>query len=59
VLAHDEGLELVGHVHDEIIGLGDRAAGERLNNIMLEEPWWAGGLPLNTGGVSHGRRYGK
>jgi DNA polymerase len=59
VLAHDEGLEIVGHVHDEIIGLGDRAEGERLNNIMLEEPWWADGLPLNTGGVSHGTRYGK
>jgi len=59
VRAHDEELEIVGHVHDEIIGLGDRAAGERLNEIMLEEPWWADGLPLATGGVSHGKRYGK
>jgi DNA polymerase len=59
VEAHDAGLEIVGHVHDEIIGLGPVEAGERLNNIMLEQPWWADGLPLATGGVSWGKRYGK
>jgi len=59
VLAHDAGLEIVGHVHDEIIGIGSREDGERLNNIMLEQPWWAAGLPLDTGGVSWGNRYGK
>ena len=59
VEAHDAGLEIVGHVHDEIIGLGSREDGERLNDIMLEQPWWADGLPLNTGGVSWGKRYGK
>jgi len=57
--AHDEKLEIVGHVHDEIIGLGSREDGESLNNIMLEQPWWAEGLPLDTGGVSYGTRYGK
>jgi len=59
VEAHDTGLEIVGHVHDEIIGLGPREDGERLNDIMLEQPWWADGLPLATGGVSWGKRYGK
>jgi len=59
VLAHDAGLEIVGHVHDEIIIQGSPEDGERLNEIMLEEPWWADGLPLATGGVSHGKRYGK
>ncbi len=57
--ADDEGLEIVGHVHDEIIGLGSREDGERLNNIMLERPWWSDGLPIATGGVEHGKRYGK
>jgi hypothetical protein len=59
VESHDAGLEIVGHVHDEIIGIGSREDGERLNDIMLEQPWWADGLPLNTGGVSWGKRYGK
>lgn len=59
VAAYDAGLNIVGHVHDEIIGVGPREEGERLNEIMLEEPWWADGLPLDTGGVSWGRRYGK
>ena len=59
VESHDAGLEIVGHVHDEIIGVGSRDDGERLNNIMLEQPWWADGLPLDTGGVSWGKRYGK
>jgi len=59
VASHDAGLEIVGHVHDEIIGIGSREDGERLNDIMLEQPWWADGLPLDTGGVSWGRRYGK
>jgi DNA polymerase len=59
VESYDAGLEIVGHVHDEIIGIGSREDGERLNNIMLEQPWWADGLPLDTGGVSWGKRYGK
>lgn len=57
--ADDAGLDIVGHVHDEIIGEGSPADGEILNEIMLAEPWWAAGLPLATGGVSTGERYGK
>jgi DNA polymerase len=57
--ADDAGLNIVGHVHDEIIGLGPVSDGDRLNKIMLERPWWADGLPLDTGGVSTGKRYGK
>ena len=57
--ADDEGLEIVGHVHDEVIGLGSPEGGERLNNVMLERPWWADGLPIATGGVQYGVRYGK
>ena len=59
VRCYDEGLEIVAHVHDEIVGLGPASDGERLNEIMLEQPWWAEGLPLATGGVRWGRRYGK
>lgn len=57
--ADDAGLEIVGHVHDEIIGQGSPADGEILNEIMLATPWWGDGLPLATGGVSTGERYGK
>ena len=57
--ADDDNLNIVGHVHDEIIGLGSPEAGARLNAIMLEQPEWAPGLPIATGGVSYGTRYGK
>tara|TARA_R110000751_G_scaffold2075_2_gene11194 strand:- start:271 stop:2100 length:1830 start_codon:yes stop_codon:yes gene_type:complete len=53
------GLTIVGHVHDEIIGEGPETDGETLNKIMLEMPDWAKGLPLATGGVKYGTRYGK
>ena len=53
------GIEIIGHVHDEIIYEGPREDGERLNEIMLEVPGWAQGLPLATGGVEWGTRYGK
>ena len=56
---YDEELNIIGHVHDEIIGLGTPEDGNRLDNIMLEQPWWADGLPLATGGVKFGMRYGK
>ena len=59
LLADDAGLDIVGHVHDEVIGVGSHEDGERLNEIMRSVPWWAAGLPLNTGGVSTGKRYGK
>ena len=57
--ADEIGLDIIGHVHDEIIGQGDAVQGELLNGVMLEQPEWAEGLPLATGGVSTGRRYGK
>lgn len=57
--AYDEELNIVGHTHDELIGVGPIDEAERLNNIMLEQPWWGEGLPLATGGVSHNHRYGK
>jgi DNA polymerase len=59
LLADDEGLNIVGHTHDEIIGIGSDTDGAILNKIMLETPWWAEGLPIATGGVSVGTRYGK
>ena len=59
LVADDAGLNIVGHVHDEIIGLGPVSDGEKLDKIMLQQPWWSDGLPLGTGGVSHGKRYGK
>ncbi|MBT4082141.1 MAG: hypothetical protein HOE83_00040 [Alphaproteobacteria bacterium] len=59
VEADAEGLDIIGHVHDEVIGQGPVEDGELLNEIMCENPWWADGLPLATGGVSSGRRYGK
>jgi len=59
VYAHDAELNIIGHVHDEIIGIGTPDDGAVLNGIMLEEPEWAPGLPIATGGVSHGTRYGK
>ena len=55
----DLGGTIVGHVHDEIIGEGPETDGETLNKIMLEMPDWAKGLPLATGGVKYGTRYGK
>ena len=57
--ADDQGLNIVGHIHDEIIGQGAKEEGEILNRIMLEVPWWGEGLPINTGGVKVGQRYGK
>tara|TARA_R110000824_G_scaffold20858_8_gene78216 strand:- start:1386 stop:3404 length:2019 start_codon:yes stop_codon:yes gene_type:complete len=57
--ADAEGLNIVGHVHDEIIGLGSQENGERLNDIMLRQPSWAAGLPIATGGVRHSKRWGK
>tara|TARA_R110000803_G_scaffold209333_1_gene278816 strand:- start:576 stop:2438 length:1863 start_codon:yes stop_codon:yes gene_type:complete len=59
VVAHDAGLKIVMHCHDEIVIQGSHADGERLNEIMLEQPWWAAGLPLATGGVQSATRWGK
>jgi len=57
--ADDAGLDIILSIHDEIVGVGPYSDGEKLNEIMLRQPAWAVGLPLATGGVSSGRRYGK
>jgi len=57
--AEAEGLNIVGHIHDEVIGIGPKVDGELLNEIMLEEEPWMAGLPVNTGGVEYGKRFGK
>ncbi len=59
VEADMEELEIVLHCHDEICGCGPRSDGDILNQIMLEIPTWADGLPIATGGVKCGVRYGK
>lgn len=59
VLADKAGLDIRLHCHDEIMGVGPRSDGDRLNEIMLTVPDWAEGLPLATGGVKWQARYGK
>lgn len=55
-----EELQIVLHCHDElVIESGDPRDGDLLNEIMLENPWWATGLPIATGGVARGKRWGK
>ena len=53
------GLEIIFSCHDEVVVLGGQAEGEALNEIMLYVPTWGEGLPLDTGGVVTGKRYGK
>jgi DNA polymerase bacteriophage-type len=57
--ADDAGLDIVAHCHDELIGQGPPEEGHLLNEIMLQQPRWAEGLPLATGGVRHSTRWGK
>jgi DNA polymerase bacteriophage-type len=59
-LDHDNYLQVVGHVHDEIIGetleecIEERIA--YLSRVMLDAPEWAAGLPLAVE-TWHGKRY--
>jgi DNA polymerase len=49
----DEGLEVVGHVHDEVIALASEADIEalgRLEGYMSESPTWAPDLPMKADG---------
>jgi DNA polymerase len=56
VRADDAGLDVVLHVHDEIVVEGYHES--MLGRIMLDSPAWAEGLPLaGEGGM--GTRYGK
>ncbi len=57
--AEEAELDIRFTVHDECVGVGSRTDGEKLNNIMLEIPEWAEGLPLATSGVSYAKRWGK
>lgn len=59
IWADKAGLNIIGHCHDEIIGEGPKEDGNWLNEIMLDKEEWAEGLPLATGGVKCGERYGK
>jgi len=53
--ADAEGLEIVGHVHDEIISHDDIAKTDALKTLldcMTRVPVWAKGLPLDAAGYS-------
>ena len=58
----EEGLDVVLHVHDEIVlevpEHDAEAASARLVEIMCQPPAWAMGLPLNAE-VATMARYGK
>ena len=51
----DDGFNIVGHVHDEIIIEG--GAHGRLKELMLARPAWAEGLPIQATSAN-GTRYG-
>lgn len=57
--ADDQGLKIIAHVHDEIVGEGPIEDGEILHEIMNQPVWWSEDLPIATGGVAYGKRYGK
>ena len=49
----DPGLEIVGHVHDEILALadvGDEGALDRLMDAMRQMPAWAEDAPVDAAG---------
>lgn len=50
------GIQVVGHVHDEIIA--ENVSAEALKAIVLDAPAWAEGLPIQAKAYS-GARYGK
>lgn len=45
------GLEVVGHVHDEILVHGTETVDD-VKQIMVQQPTWAGGLPLAAEGFT-------
>lgn len=57
VRLQSRGYTIVGHVHDEILVLGEHPVAE-VSSIMSEDPGWAGGLPLAAEGY-HCPRYRK
>jgi DNA polymerase len=61
LVEQDSGLEIVGHVHDELLCLADESdatALDRLNGYMSVTPPWAPGLILGADG-HEGKRYSK
>lgn len=61
LLVDQAGMEIVGHVHDEIICLAnedDKTALEQLTQLMTITPEWADDLPLSAEGWT-GKRYRK
>ena len=57
--AHAAGIEIVGHVHDEIIALApEGASAAPLIAAMTERPSWAQDLPLRAAGYV-AKRYRK
>jgi DNA polymerase len=52
VRCEDEGIEVIGHVHDEVITEEPagkaKAAGKKLQRCMLVTPKWAAGFPLKV-----------
>lgn len=51
VRLHHRGHKVVGHVHDEILVEGFSSV-EDITKIMVEQPAWAEGLPLNAEGFT-------
>jgi DNA polymerase bacteriophage-type len=49
VRLQSHGMEVVGHVHDEVLVLGSHSV-ERVSDIMTESPAWAAGLPISAEG---------
>lgn len=45
------GKEVVGHVHDEVLVLGNHSI-EEITKIMVEPPAWATGLPISAEGFT-------
>ena len=58
VVCVQEGLPVVGHVHDEIIVAAGEGAQAELRDIMETNPAWAIGLPL-AAETKYGHRYSK
>tara|TARA_R110002020_G_scaffold1823_5_gene8365 strand:+ start:2686 stop:4695 length:2010 start_codon:yes stop_codon:yes gene_type:complete len=58
VRAYEAELEVVLHVHDEILIEGGKRELKKLEAVMLDLPDWAAGLPCVGSGGS-GARYGK
>lgn len=50
----EKGVDVVGHVHDEVLMSGDRDL-DAVTRIITESPEWADGLPLSAEGFTTSR----